>query len=185
MLAASCTLGPNYERPIVETPPAYRGQQAAAATGSLADLAWFELFRDDTLTQLVRTALQQNFELRIAAERVLQARAAYGITRADQVPSVDASADLAAVRQSQRGANPGIPAGADTDVSYVEAGFSVGWELDVWGRAAAAERSGTRAVPRDGGGAARCDHDARRGRQRDVPGVARARSRAGDCPADA
>ena len=134
MLAASCTLGPNYRRPVVETPPAYRGQQATAAAGSLADLAWFELFRDDALTQLVRTALQQNFEVRIAAERVLQARAAYGITRADQVPSVGASADLAAVRQSQRGANPGLPAGADTGVSYVEVGFSVGWELDVWGR---------------------------------------------------
>jgi multidrug efflux system outer membrane protein len=134
MLAASCTVGPNYKRPVIEAPSAYRAQQPSAAAGSLADLAWFELFRDDALTQLVRTALQQNFEARIAAERVLQARAAYGITRADQVPSVGASADLAAVRQSQRGATRGVPAGADTDVSYLEAGFNVGWELDVWGR---------------------------------------------------
>ena len=97
MVATSCTLGPNYKRPAVALPASYRAPQATATDRSLADLAWFELFGDDTLTQLVRTALQQNFEVRIAAERVLQARAAYGITRADQVPSVGASADLAAL----------------------------------------------------------------------------------------
>jgi NodT family efflux transporter outer membrane factor (OMF) lipoprotein len=134
MVAASCTLGPNYKRPVTAIPPAYRAQQAVAAEGSLADLAWFDLFQEDALTQLVRTALQQNFELRIAAERILQARAAYGIRRADQVPSVGASADLAAVRPSRRGAARGIPADANTDVTYLEAGFSVGWEVDVWGR---------------------------------------------------
>src|SRR6185436_14736860 len=78
--------------------------------------------------------LQDNFELRIAAQRVLQARAAYGITRAGQWPSVDASADVIAARSSQVGANRGIPAGTDTDVSYAQAGFSLSWELDVWGR---------------------------------------------------
>jgi len=135
-VAASCTMGPNYKRPVVPTPSAHRG---AAATGeataaSLADLKWFELFRDETLTQLVTTSLQQNFELRIAAERVLQARALFGITRADQLPSVDASAGLTAARASRRGATGAAPSGADLDVSYVEAGFSLGWELDVWGR---------------------------------------------------
>ena len=60
---------------------------------------------------------------------------AYGITRADQFPSVDASASLNRRRgRRRRGANSAIPAGADTDVSYTQAGFSLGWELDVWGR---------------------------------------------------
>jgi NodT family efflux transporter outer membrane factor (OMF) lipoprotein len=95
---------------------------------------WFDLFRDDTLTQLVRTALQQNFEIRIAAQRVLQARAAYGITRSDQFPSIDVSAGVTAARSSQTGASRGIPEGVDTDVSYAQAGFSLGWEVDVWGR---------------------------------------------------
>jgi multidrug efflux system outer membrane protein len=133
LVAASCTLGRDYTRPAVETPAAHRFAPDRS-TASLADLQWFELFRDETLTQLVNTALQQNFELRIAAERVLQARAVLGIRRADQFPSVDASADMTAARASRRGANQGVPAGADTDVSYAQAGFSLGWELDVWGR---------------------------------------------------
>ena len=131
---ASCTLGKNYARPDVRTPSTYRGASGQQSAASLADLQWFELFRDDTLVALVKTALQENFELRIAAQRVLQARAAYGITRAGQWPSVDASADIIAARSSQVGANRGIPAGTDTDVSYAQAGFSLSWELDVWGR---------------------------------------------------
>lgn len=132
--AASCTLGPNYKRPVVELPSAHRGAPAAVGAESLADLKWFELFRDERLTELVSKALKQNFELRIAAERVLQARATYGIRRADQFPAVDASAGVTALRSSKAGANRFIPPGADTSVSYVDAGFSLGWELDVWGR---------------------------------------------------
>jgi outer membrane protein, multidrug efflux system len=105
-----------------------------SSAASLAEVQWFDLFRDETLTGLVKTALQENFELRVAAQRVLQARAAYGITRAGQWPAVDASADLIAARSSQVGANAGIPAGADTDVSYAQAGFNFAWEIDVWGR---------------------------------------------------
>jgi multidrug efflux system outer membrane protein len=134
VLVVSCTLGPNHKRPAIVTPSTFRHAPADTSTASLADLQWFELFRDETLTELVKTALQENFELRIAAERVLQARAVYGITRAGQWPSVDVSAETTAARSSQRGANRGIPDGADTDVSYAQAGFSLGWELDVWGR---------------------------------------------------
>ena len=134
-LTASCTLGPNYKRPVVETPAVHRGATpGTAGPESLADLKWFELFHDDQLTALVSTALKENFEVRIAAERVLQARAAYGITRADQFPSVGVSVDAIAARTSRSGANKFIPAGADTSVSYMDAGFTLGWELDVWGR---------------------------------------------------
>ena len=133
-VAASCTLGRDYTRPVIKTPSAYRDAPSAATAGSLADLKWFELFHDETLTGLVTTALHQNFELRIAAERVLQARATFGITRADQLPSVGASVDETATRQSQRGANRGFASGSASDVSYTQAGFSLGWELDVWGR---------------------------------------------------
>jgi NodT family efflux transporter outer membrane factor (OMF) lipoprotein len=133
LVAASCTLGQNYKRPAVQTPSTYRVASDGSAA-SLADLQWFELFRDEALTGLVKKALQDNFELRIAAERVLQARAAYGMTRSGQWPTVEASADLTAARASREGATRGIPDGADTSVSYTQAGFSLGWELDVWGR---------------------------------------------------
>jgi NodT family efflux transporter outer membrane factor (OMF) lipoprotein len=133
-LATSCTLGRDYKRPAIETPTTYRHAASQTSAASLADVQWFDLFRDDTLTQLVRTALQQNFEIRIAAQRVLQARAAYGITRSDQFPSIDVSAGVTAARSSQTGASRGIPEGGDTDVSYAQAGFSLGWEVDVWGR---------------------------------------------------
>ena len=132
-LLASCTLGPNYKRPVVETPAVHRGAPGATPE-SLADVKWFELFHDDRLTALVSTALKDNFDVRIAAERVQQARAAYGITRADQFPTVGVSADAIAARSSKSGSNKFIPANADTSVSYVDAGFTLNWELDVWGR---------------------------------------------------
>lgn len=134
LLVASCTMGPNYRRPVVAVPDTHRGSGAAVSPQSLADLQWFELFRDDALTSLVSTSLERNFELRIAAERVLQARAALGIERAGQRPSIDAAAEATAARASERGANRGLPEGSDTGVSYTQAGFSLGWELDVWGR---------------------------------------------------
>jgi NodT family efflux transporter outer membrane factor (OMF) lipoprotein len=134
LVATSCTTGRDYSRPVIETPASYRAGPHDASAASLADLQWFELFRDDTLTALVTTALQQNFELQIAAERILQARAVLGITRSERFPSVGASADVIGTRPSRRGALGELPEGADPDIAYTQAGFSLGWELDVWGR---------------------------------------------------
>jgi multidrug efflux system outer membrane protein len=135
MLASSCTLGPDYTRPVVPTPSSYRGAEAASPdAASVADREWPELFQDPTLTQLVAEALDRNFDVRIAAERVLQARALLRIVRADQFPTVDGSAAVVGARVSRTGANQAIPRDADPDVAFAEAGFSVGWELDVWGR---------------------------------------------------
>jgi NodT family efflux transporter outer membrane factor (OMF) lipoprotein len=138
MLTVSCTLGPNYKRPAVQMPAAFRGDTAAAGNQarpeSVADVKWAELFRDDTLTSLVTTALQQNFDLRIAAERVLQARAFFRVTRSNQFPAVDASLDASTNRLSRTGANGEIPADVSADLSFTRVGFGLGWELDVWGR---------------------------------------------------
>jgi NodT family efflux transporter outer membrane factor (OMF) lipoprotein len=138
-LTSACTVGPNYRRPMVQTPSSFRGADpatAGAATDpqSLADLRWAALFNDETLTTLVRTALKQNFDLRIAAERVLQARAQLKVRRADQFPSIDASAGFTEARGSQVGANRAVTPDIDPEVSYSQAGFSLSWELDVWGR---------------------------------------------------
>jgi outer membrane protein, multidrug efflux system len=136
VLTASCTLGPDYKRPVVQTPSSYREVAATdAGAASLADTKWFDLFQDPTLTQLVTTALKQNFDLHIAAERVLQARALFRIQRSEQFPSVDASAGVVQTRiPTVGGNNPSTPVTADRDFGYAQAGFSLGWELDVWGR---------------------------------------------------
>lgn len=134
LMMASCTVGPNYKRPVVQVPADHRGAETAAAAASLADTKWFDLFQDPTLTRLVTTALQQNFDLRMAAERVLQARALVRVRRADLFPTIEGSADVVGARISQAGANQAIPSGVDPEVTYAQAGFSLGWEIDVWGR---------------------------------------------------
>ena len=135
-LLAACTMGPNYKRPPIEVPSTYRDTAAAATSNSesLADLKWSELFQDPTLTELVTVGLTQNFDLRIAAERVLQARALFRIARSDRFPTVDGSVDAIGTRLSRSGANESLPADSDPNLYYTQAGFSLGWELDVWGR---------------------------------------------------
>src|SRR5688572_24803140 len=86
----ACNAGPNYERPRVESPASFRGQTPAPASASLADRRWWQLFEDETLEWLIRTALQQNYDVRIAAARLLEAEAQLGLTRADQLPTLNA-----------------------------------------------------------------------------------------------
>ncbi len=131
---SSCVMGPNYKRPAAQVPTEFRGADVPADGQSVADLEWFDLFEDDVLKQLVSIALEQNFDLRIAAERVLQARAQLGITRSDQFPTVGASADFVANRGSSAGSIIFIARGTNLDVSYTQVGFTLGWELDLWGR---------------------------------------------------
>ncbi len=129
-LMAGCAVGPNYKRPSVAVPANFRGGDPNSGTASLADTRWPDLFQDDVLKQLISTALQDNFDLRIASQRILEARAQLGITRSELFPTVNAAAQVNALRTSQRGATPfPIPA-----VTYTQVGFTLGWELDVWGR---------------------------------------------------
>lgn len=135
LVTTSCAVGPNYKRPSVPAPPRFRGATEAPGNAeSLADVKWFDLFDDEQLKQLVGTALERNFDVRIAAERVLQARAQLGVTRSNQFPTLDATADFVANRGSSAGSIIFIPRGTNLDVSYTQAGFRLGWELDVWGR---------------------------------------------------
>src|SRR5882762_3139392 len=93
LLSTGCAVGPNYKRPSADVPGMYRGsmpQEAAqpAASQSFGDQKWWEVFQDKQLQDLIHTALQQNYDVRIAATRILEAQAQLGITRADQLPSV-------------------------------------------------------------------------------------------------
>jgi len=139
LLLVSCAVGPNYRRPDVQAPANFRGasfdQLSTPSTTSLADTKWFDLFKDDVLKQLITTAIAGNFDLRIAAERIMQSRSELGEQRSFLFPTVDAQAQFAAVRTSKTGSFK-LPAGSTllSDVSYTQFGFSLGWELDVWGR---------------------------------------------------
>ena len=134
LLLASCAVGPNYSRPNVPAPPQFRGAEAPPEQKSLADTKWPELFQDDALKQLITTALAQNFDVRIAAERVLEARAQAGISNAARYPNVDITGGYDAQRASRIGASRFVPPGISLDSSYTQAGFSLSWELDIWGR---------------------------------------------------
>lgn len=128
---AACTVGPNYKRPAVAVPDAYRGaaspEAAKAEAVSFGDQKWWDVFHDEVLRQLITAALQENYDARIAANRILIARAQLGITRADQFPA--ASAGAAATNQRVPAA--GQPA-FETSANQVNIG--VAWELDFWGK---------------------------------------------------
>ena len=106
LLSAGCAVGPNYKRPSVDVPGMYRGttpQVAAqpAAAESLGDQKWWEVFQDKQLQDLIHTALQQNYDVRIAATRILEAQAQLGITRADQLPTISGGASAVNERNPQ------------------------------------------------------------------------------------
>ncbi len=126
---AGCTVGPNYKRPKVDVPTVYRGDQAASpSSASLGDEKWWTVFQDQQLQELIRTALAENYDVRIAATRVLQAQALLGITRADQLPTVTAGASGFNQRSSR-----GLQGDAIT-TGTMAVNMSVFWELDFWGK---------------------------------------------------
>jgi multidrug efflux system outer membrane protein len=136
-LLSGCMVGPKYRKPVVQPPAVFRGAAdptAAPDPDSVADLKWFEVFKDEQLQELIRTALAQNYDLREAVARVNAARANLGITRADQFPSITASADLTTLRNSSSGAFP-IPGSVGRDRTFGGIVLNLlSFEVDLWGR---------------------------------------------------
>jgi outer membrane protein, multidrug efflux system len=138
VLLAGCTMGPNYKRPQVEAPTNFRAPEPLqeSQANSLADLKWFEVFQDEQLRSLIRTALAQNYDLRDAVARVEEARANLGITRSNQFPQVGASGDLEITRLSRNGSlqlpQTLVP---NQNRNWGQAGLNLlSFELDLWGR---------------------------------------------------
>jgi len=132
LLTSGCTLGPNYRRPAVAVPGSYRGaiysEAAQTQLAPLGDQKWWDIFQDEQLRMLIRTALTQNYDSRIAASRVLEARAQLGITRADQFPGLSAGAGISDNRTAQSKFLPAF------ETSTGQANLSAAWELDFWGK---------------------------------------------------
>lgn len=121
----ACTLGPNYERPELPTPDTWNDSLARDSTPpdtTFADLPWWRVFQDTTLQQLIRTALEQNPDLQIAAERVTEAEARLRITRAELYPWLSA------------GAGASRDEFGDLTSDVISAGVGVSWQLDLFGR---------------------------------------------------
>jgi multidrug efflux system outer membrane protein len=131
-MISGCTVGPNYKRPSVDTPANYRAapasETASDASSDLGDAKWWTVFQDDQLQNLIRVALQQNFDLRIAATRVLQAQAQLGITRADQFPTLSGAAQIGSTRQAANTLFHGF------EETTGQISLSASWELDFWGK---------------------------------------------------
>jgi multidrug efflux system outer membrane protein len=127
-----CAVGPNYRRPPVNVPPEYRGatleEAGKGGAQSLAGQKWWEVFQDEQLRELVKTALQQNYDVRIAAARILQAQAQLGITRANQFPTIAANVAAANERSAQSKFLPAFETSAN------QVGGSLAWDLDFWGK---------------------------------------------------
>jgi outer membrane protein, multidrug efflux system len=129
---SACATGPDYKKPEVERPPEYRGlpPEGGGRTEavSFGDEKWWDAFQDEVLRGLIQTALTQNYDVRIAAARILQAEAQLGITTADQLPSVAASASGAKVQTPDTALGPGGKGNS------FQVGLSLVWELDFWGK---------------------------------------------------
>jgi len=131
LLLTGCTVGPKYKRPPVTVPDGYRGLAPDAGqqtSASLGDEKWWTVFQDQQLQELIREALAQNYDVRIAAARVLQAQAVLGITRADQFPTIAGGASATNQRFPRTRVTPAF------ESSPIEVNLSLFWELDFWGK---------------------------------------------------
>src|SRR6266403_4729553 len=126
----SCAVGPNFHMPSVASPNAFRDAPSTFSTNSLADLPWWSVFQDQTLQNLIQTALTNNYDLRIAITRVEQARYIQRQAQSTFLPRVGYAGE------AERGKNVvlGLPTPNGTTLDSYFGGFDVLWEIDLWGR---------------------------------------------------
>ena len=126
LLLGGCMMGPDYFRPAVETPPAWRLSEKDAK--DLANTTWWEQFGDPVLNDLMATALRENKDLMIAAARIEEFAGNYGIVRSGLFPQVGAGYEAS----RQRNTLPG-DVNSSTYNAY-QVALSASWEIDIWGR---------------------------------------------------
>ena len=125
LLLSGCAVGPDFKEPVTKAPDAYRTDVMPAAP--ISDLKWWELFDDPQLSALVKTALENNRDIKIAISRIEQAQAGVGFTQADQYPRIDVEA----------GAHTGNFSGgsrSENTNSTIYLSAPVSWEIDFWGK---------------------------------------------------
>src|SRR5271168_3845952 len=125
LLALSgCEVGPNYKRPAVDVPRPHRGMAPDVSGQPFGEMKWQAVFPDEVLQGLIKEALASNYDMRIAAARILEAGASLGVTRANQLPALSGSFGV----QNQRSAAyPGSP-------TFDTAGLQLSYIVDFWGQ---------------------------------------------------
>ena len=122
LILGGCAVGPNYKRPEVPAPPAFRAGEAQPAQTSFGDMKWFDLFQDEILRGLIQEALKANYDVRIAAQRVLEAQGQLTATRSALFPQLDGQASAARN-------------GLNSPIQSTAGGFGVAsWEIDLFGK---------------------------------------------------
>jgi len=120
-----CKVGPNYKRPATTVPDQYRGVPTPQPSGEqFGDMKWWAVFQDEALQNLIKQALQNNYDLRIAASRVLQAQANVGITKANQYPTLNGTGGIVNERNAQY---PSAP-------TFGSLGLQMSYIVDFWGQ---------------------------------------------------
>ena len=122
---SGCKVGPNYKRPVLDVPGQYRGlAPGPGATGNFGEMKWQSVFPDEVLQSLIKEALSDNYDIRIAASRILQAQASLGVTRSNQLPALNGSFG---VQNERSAASPGSP-------TFDTAGLQLSYIVDFWGQ---------------------------------------------------
>jgi multidrug efflux system outer membrane protein len=130
-LLAGCAVGPNFKRPGADAPPSFR-DQAGQSDRSLADLAWWDVYQDARLKELITAALANGFDPRIAAARVEQSRAIAAEVHGQLFPGVGYAANATRGKNALLGSP--YTEGAGTTANGFDGYLGAAWELDLWGR---------------------------------------------------
>ena len=131
LILGGCMSGPDYRRPEVETPQAWRFEEKTVS--DLADTLWWEQFSDPVLNDLISVALRENKDLKIATARLEEFRGRYDLARATLFPQVGAGASAGQQRVTERGQVP-LPSTVPNPVELYQGSFFASWEIDLWGK---------------------------------------------------
>ncbi|HEY4565070.1 MAG TPA: TolC family protein, partial [Thermoanaerobaculia bacterium] len=128
LAGCATTAGHDYQRPPLNPPVQHRGQAGPAEAASLADQAWWDIFRDDALKSLIAEALKNGYDVRLAAWRVEEARANAGIANAQRFPAIQGQAEAGYGRQSEFSSSSGAQG------ALFQLSVNASWEFDLFGR---------------------------------------------------
>ncbi|HKV64631.1 MAG TPA: efflux transporter outer membrane subunit [Candidatus Acidoferrum sp.] len=128
-----CAVGPKYQRPKIDAPAAFRGAEGAAQQASFADLPWWDVFKDEQLRVLIKTALANNYDLAIAVTRIEQSRQMAAQARAQYFPTLGYGARISTGKNEFSQIDPTSPQSEAIKGTFIGVA-SAAWEADIWGR---------------------------------------------------